>query len=80
MRGIDLTPEQIDNLVRAYVAGGRKGSENLAAEYGVGRSYPTVLARMRGLRCGPVAPTRKHSKTEEDRRWGWAISRGAVVA
>lgn len=80
MRGRDLTPEQIDNLIRAYVAGGLKGSEKLAVEYDVGRKYPAVLARGLGLRHGPVPPTRKHTMPEEDRRWGWAKERGAVTA
>jgi hypothetical protein len=84
MRGYDITPEQRDDLVRAYVANGTAATAPLAAKYGVCRKYPSILARERGLsHCygDPNSPrVKKATRADDDHRWRWAIERGAVIA
>jgi hypothetical protein len=83
MRGVDLTEEQIQNLIRAYQTGGLKGSEALAKEYKINRKYPYFLVRERGLKpfnYGYTKAQYKPTKIVEDHRWQWAIERGPVIA
>lgn len=80
MRGIHLTADQIDNLVRAYVQGGRSASAPLCVQYGVNRKYPYFLARKRGLKFeyGVKLGRPRGPSKADDRRWQWAIERGPV--
>lgn len=82
MRGINLTPEQIESLIKAYMEGGLRASANLASQYGVNRKYPYFLARDRGLKFdyGYKKGQSRLTQVEEDYRWAWARQRGAVLA
>lgn len=82
MRGINLTPDQIESLVQAYKGGGLAGSEGLCKQYGVNRKYPYILAAERGLKYdyGYTKAQSRQTKKQEDVRWQWAIERGPVIA
>ena len=77
MRGINLTPDQIEKLVAAYVQGGLPASAPLCHQYKISRKYPYFLARQRGLKFEYIKKGRPHGN-KEDARWQWAIARGPV--
>lgn len=76
MLGKNLTPEQIDKLIRSYLAVGTAGTKALCTEYGVSFKHPACLARIYADKYGHKPGT---SKSRNDPRWEWAIERGSVV-
>lgn len=77
-----LTPEQRQELVEVYRAGGYAAAKPLAIQFGVAPRYIARLARAKGVKnnyCrGVVSRVKKHKFT--DLRWRWAIERGGVIA
>src|SRR5438445_274711 len=55
-----------------------QAAKPLATAFNVHPKYCAKLARKRGLRA--VVKTRGIRTTFKDRRWQWAIERGAVIA
>ena len=70
-----LTKEALNHLLRVYAEEGGDAARALAPSYGVGPKYIRKLACKHGVK---VKRKRSKAKTNTDRRWQWAIERGAV--
>ncbi len=81
-KGPWLTVEQRAALIASYVEHGLEATKPLALSYGIKTRTIAMVARREGKRGKPRPKVVKFKKirTAGDRRWKWAIERGAVVA
>ncbi len=81
MRGHSLTPDQIDELIRSYIAKGTKGTADLAKRCGVDRKYPSTLARIHARKYNyqPKNFQWQATRDHNDKRWAWAVERGSIA-
>lgn len=81
MRGKRLTPEQIRLLMDTYRHHGYAAAKPLAIQFGVQPRYVASLARVYGIKhhsreVVAMVTTQKYT----DKRWRWAVERGAIIA
>ena len=82
MRGVPLTKEQREELLLSYQNRGFRATEQLAISFGISPQYIARFARMNGLKNnysrGQLNSIKVKQPAYTDKRWQWAIARGAI--
>lgn len=79
-KGPWLTNEQRAALIASYVEQGLDATKPLALSYGIKTRTIAVVARREGKRGKPRPKQVKVKRVRAiDRRWSWAIERGAIT-
>lgn len=85
----DVTEAQRQEILDAYKAGGPEAAKALGAKFGLCGHYYSALAHRRGVskkKSKPLTAEQKDAMRRivpmddsHDKRWRWAIERGAIT-